>query len=74
MASKRYAEVNRNICVSCGACTHECPMKAISVWNGCFAVVDKDKCVGCGKCSNICPSGCIEIKMREDEENEEKMV
>lgn len=68
MATKRYAEVNRKICVSCGACTHECPKSAVSVWKGCFAEVDINKCIGCGKCTKVCPANCIELKMREETE------
>ena len=59
---KRYAEVNQRRCVSCGACTKECPKKAINIFHGRFAVVDKAKCVGCGLCSRTCPAGCIEIR------------
>ena len=65
MASKFYAEADRKRCVSCGACIHECPMDAIRVWKGCFALVDPERCVGCGKCSRICPADCITMKTRE---------
>ncbi|MBO4556068.1 MAG: 4Fe-4S binding protein [Elusimicrobiales bacterium] len=65
MASKNYAEVSRERCVSCGACTQECPMNAIHIWKGCFAVVDPSVCVGCGKCKKVCPADCIDIKPRE---------
>jgi len=65
MASKNYAEVNWKRCVSCGACTHECPKGAIHVWKGCYAIVDSALCVGCGKCQRICPANCIEVKPRE---------
>ncbi len=64
MNNKRIAAVNTDICVACGACQTECPMGAISVYKGCYAVVDGAKCVGCGKCSRICPAGCIEIRER----------
>lgn len=59
--AKRIAEVNRKVCVACGACTHECPRDAISVYRGCYARVDDKLCVGCGKCAKICPAGCIVI-------------
>ena len=64
MASKRYAEVNRARCVSCGACAHECPREAIGVWKGCFAVADAALCVGCGRCARVCPANCIGLKER----------
>ena len=59
---KRFADVNKNFCVSCGACVKECPREAINIFRGCYAVVDKNLCVGCGLCSRTCPAGCIEIK------------
>ncbi len=65
MASKRYAVVSADRCVSCGACTRECPKDAIAVWKGCYAKVDPDLCVGCGKCSRVCPAACISMKARE---------
>jgi len=60
--SKKFAEVNKNFCVSCGACAQECPREAINIFRGCYAAVNKDLCVGCGICSRTCPAGCIEIK------------
>jgi len=59
---KRFAEVNKKFCVSCGACARECPKGAIEIFRGCYAAVNKDLCVGCGICSRICPAGCIEIR------------
>ena len=61
MKSKKYAEVDKNICVSCGACTKVCPMSATSVGRGCYSVGDKEKCVGCGSCVRTCPAGCIAL-------------
>lgn len=66
MLSKKVATVDEKRCVGCGACMGECPKQAVSVWKGCFAVVEGMTCVGCGKCAAVCPSGCIEIKMREE--------
>lgn len=31
LLSKKYAKIDKNICVACGACTKECPKSAISV-------------------------------------------
>jgi len=67
MKSKRYANVNKDRCVACGACTNECPREAINVVQGCFANVDKEMCVGCGKCAAICPASSIELVTREIE-------
>ncbi len=67
MPSKKYAVVDKERCVACGACTKECPRDAIAVWRGCYAVVDKRICVGCGKCAGTCPAGCILTVDREVE-------
>ena len=66
MASKQYATVERNRCVSCGACENTCPKGAISVFKGCFALVDTDACVGCGMCERTCPATCISMEQRKD--------
>lgn len=70
---RRYAEVNRKICVSCGACSKECPRNAIKIWKGCFAVIDKTLCVGCGLCQRTCPAGCISMisMIQESDSNNE---
>lgn len=62
MASKRKAFVDKKHCVSCGCCVKVCPLKAISIYCGVYAVVDKEKCVGCGKCAKACPASVIDIK------------
>ena len=61
MASKRYATVDKNVCVACGVCVKEGPVNAISVWKGCYAVSEKDTCIGCGKCAGSCPAGSITV-------------
>lgn len=61
MSSKKYAEVNHAVCVSCGTCGLACPKQAIAVVKGCFAQVNRDTCVGCGRCAGVCPVGCIDI-------------
>ena len=64
MASKRYATVDKGVCVSCGACELACPTGAIKVYKGCYAKVEEDKCVGCGKCEKVCPANSIQIKSK----------
>lgn len=61
---KKFAIINREICVACGVCMKACPRNAISIFRGCYAVADEGKCVGCGLCSKACPAGCISIKER----------
>lgn len=65
MPSKRYAQPDRHRCVSCGACTKECPRDAIHIYQGCYALVDEAACIGCKKCAKVCPADCIAILPRE---------
>lgn len=64
MRSKRYAQTEKERCVSCGACIKVCPKDAISIWRGSYAVMNENLCVGCGKCEKTCPAGCIILKER----------
>lgn len=66
MRSKRSATVDQARCVACGECENTCPLGAIKVFRGCYALVDEENCVGCGKCMKQCPTGCIEVNARED--------
>ena len=66
MASKKVAAVNKNQCVACGVCMKDCPMNAVNIWKGCYAVIDKDMCIGCGKCARSCPAGSISVANREE--------
>lgn len=69
------AEINHDICISCGKC-HEvcpyhaviyvpipceeaCPVKAISKDQFGVEHIDETKCIYCGKCMNACPFGAI---------------
>ncbi|MFR5082995.1 MAG: 4Fe-4S binding protein [Anaerobutyricum hallii] len=45
-------------------CENTCPLAAVKVHRGCYAVVEETLCVGCGKCARSCPVGCIEMKER----------
>ena len=55
MSSKRYAQVDKEYCVSCGTCTKACPLQAIS------AVVELARCIGCGLCARECPASVIKV-------------
>ena len=61
MSSKRYAQVDKEYCVSCGTCTKACPLQAISVPDGISAVVEPDRCIGCGLCARECPASVIKV-------------
>lgn len=62
MASGRFAEVDKDSCIACGACIRACQNYAIQVRTGCYAVVDLERCIGCGRCAKACPLACIELK------------
>lgn len=61
--SKKVANVGKD-CVACGSCIKPCPVNAITVYKGLYAVVDSAICIGCGKCAAACPAGIIEVKER----------
>lgn len=67
MKVRKFANVNRQICVACGCCETVCPRQAIHVVNGCYAAVNGERCVGCGLCGKVCPVGCIALVEREAE-------
>ncbi|MDI6800189.1 MAG: 4Fe-4S binding protein [Actinomycetota bacterium] len=45
-------------CLSCGACSDECPSGAISEGESIY-MIDQDKCTECGSCIDVCPSEAI---------------
>ena len=63
---KKKAVVARDECVSCGWCARNCPISAISIFGGMYALVDEDKCVGCGRCAVACPASVITIEIAEE--------
>lgn len=45
-------------CISCGACSGECPVDAISEGDGQY-VIDADACIDCAACAGVCPTDAI---------------
>lgn len=43
------------ICIGCGKCYYECPVRAI-VPSGEAYVVNQDECIECGQCLGLCPT------------------
>lgn len=41
-------------CISCGACTAECPVSCISEGDTKFEI-NPDECIECGACAGVCP-------------------
>lgn len=71
--SKKKAEIAEQ-CVACGCCVKVCPINAISVYKGMYAVAEGQKCVGCGKCAVACPASVISIVLREEAADETKVL
>lgn len=63
----KKANVDRNFCVACGCCLTACPVRAISVPHGVYAVIETERCVGCGSCAKACPAGVISLEVAADE-------
>ena len=45
-------------CISCGACSTECPVEAISLGDSQYEI-DADSCIDCGACAGSCPVDAI---------------
>lgn len=56
--------VNKDKCLSCGACASMCPVGAISMKSG-KAEINKKKCIKCGACRDICPVSAISDQDKE---------
>ena len=65
MGIKRKKAIISGECVACGHCVGRCPLGAIQVFKGMYALVDMKTCVGCGRCADACPAGVIRIGERE---------
>lgn len=48
-------------CISCGACSSDCPVSCISQGDDIY-VIDENACIDCGSCSESCPVGAISQK------------
>lgn len=59
---RKKAYVDTDYCVACGVCMRNCPVNALTINKGMYAVVNLEKCVGCSKCSKVCPASVIEMK------------
>lgn len=64
VASANYfAEIDPEICASCGTCISRCQVNAIS--EGEYAsVVDRARCIGCGLCVTGCPNDAARLERK----------
>jgi Pyruvate/2-oxoacid:ferredoxin oxidoreductase delta subunit len=72
--SRFAAQVDPDLCTSCGLCAERCFFGAIAVEDDSPAKVDADKCMGCGLCQVPCAAEAISMKeVREKDFVPEKM-
>jgi heterodisulfide reductase subunit A len=62
------AEVEKDLCISCGRCEKECPKGAIRLLDAEGAIVDEINCDGCGICATCCPTQAIDIRYYRDDQ------
>lgn len=58
-----FAEVDRDLCIDCGACMDRCQMDAIADAGG-ETMVDLDRCIGCGLCVSACEYDGVTLRRR----------
>ena len=62
-AANYFAEIDPEICASCGTCISRCQVHAIS--EGQYAsVVDRARCIGCGLCVTGCPNDAARLERK----------
>lgn len=65
MGNRKKAVLISTECVACGCCAKSCPLGAISIYKGLYALVDGNKCAGCGRCETACPAQVIFVVSEE---------
>jgi len=58
-----FAEVDRDLCIDCGACIGRCQMGAIDDASG-ETMVDRERCIGCGLCVSACAYDGVTLRPR----------
>ncbi|NHI92969.1 MAG: 4Fe-4S dicluster domain-containing protein [Candidatus Lokiarchaeota archaeon] len=56
---KRMIEIDRDLCIDCGACVSLCGVKALKYGDDFSIEFDEDKCVYCLLCMDACPRFAI---------------
>ena len=59
---KEKKMIDKQKCISCGACVSACPVNAIKFDENGKAVIDPKICIKCGTCQAICPVNAINIE------------
>ncbi len=53
--------IDRDSCISCGACISPCPTRALNFGPGWTLEFDEEKCVACRTCVDACPVRAITL-------------
>ena len=55
--------IDENLCIKCGLCAKDCPVKIINLEDGypAIAVEKEERCMQCQHCLAICPTGALSI-------------
>jgi ferredoxin len=61
MEDKMAYQIDKNVCVGCGACASNCPVSAIEQKDDKYEI-NADVCVSCGACESNCPVSAISQK------------
>jgi len=61
ISSGYVAQVDAELCISCGNCADYCQFHALSMGNE-HMVVDEEICMGCGVCVSKCEQGAIALR------------
>jgi len=59
--SRFAAQVDPDLCSSCGVCLERCYFSAITVEEDGPAQIDRTKCMGCGLCQVTCPTEALSM-------------
>jgi len=51
-------QIRKDLCLGCGFCIGNCPLRAISLLWDC-AEIDQGRCNQCRLCLEVCPQGAI---------------
>lgn len=58
---ERAVELNRDVCIDCGACLSLCPTGALRLEKDYSVELDEDKCILCEVCVPACPVKAIKV-------------
>ncbi|KUO42997.1 MAG: hypothetical protein APU95_02605 [Hadesarchaea archaeon YNP_N21] len=58
---ERVAELDRDICMDCGACISLCPTEALHFTREYSVELNEEKCVACEACVPACPVKAIKV-------------